>query len=120
MAGGASRNVTHVAPEVFALFRDYFWPGNIRELKNVLTFALYSLEENVSTLYPRHLPPQFNCPKCSLSADGHMMSLMEMQQHSMRSHIAEALRRCSGNKNKAALMLGISRSELYKKYRNWA
>jgi DNA-binding NtrC family response regulator len=48
------RNVRRIAPEAQHLLRDYHWPGNIRELKNVIERAM--ILNNGEELLPIHLP----------------------------------------------------------------
>ncbi|MBW2632460.1 MAG: sigma 54-interacting transcriptional regulator [Deltaproteobacteria bacterium] len=45
-----------VGQNVMQLFRKYPWPGNIRELKNVLIFSLISLENGETEIETHHLP----------------------------------------------------------------
>ena len=45
--------------ELYRVFARYPWRGNIRELKNVLTYALYTLGDKGDTLGVRHLPKRF-------------------------------------------------------------
>ena len=59
------RKVT-VARETLALLIAHRWPGNIRELQNVLRFALIKCKGSV--LLPEHLPPSFSAPASTVSA----------------------------------------------------
>ena len=95
----------------------YRWPGNVRELKNVLTFALYSLEADCKTIEVRHLPSQLF--EKSLPAEK-PAAKEEPRTKSSRDELVEALERCSGNKSKAARELGISRTELYNRLRKFS
>lgn len=112
--GGLLRGSLRIAPAVFELFRQYDWPGNIRELKNVLTFALFSLEEGCDMIRPHHLPPHF-LGKVRLPREAAGSSLQKTRDQASREAICAALQRCRGNKSKTALELGISRMELYNK-----
>jgi len=51
------KNIVGVAPECISLLESYDWPGNIRELKNVIQRAVLVCEGEV--LLPDHLPPRF-------------------------------------------------------------
>jgi len=111
--------VTRIDNNLFEVLRNYSWPGNIRELKNVLTFAICSMEAGCTVLSARHLPPNL-IEKSLASPLRAKQSLHEAQAWAMRETIAEALCNCNGNKSRAAKELGISRTELYKKIKKFA
>lgn len=48
-----------ISPELYRTFRLSSWPGNIRELKNILTFAIFNLDEGDNVLSIDHLPARF-------------------------------------------------------------
>lgn len=56
--GGTKAKEIRVDQEVYRLFNLHSWPGNIRELKNVLTYALYSISED-NILTKELLPTRF-------------------------------------------------------------
>jgi len=104
------------APEVvldddaLALLLAYDWPGNMRELRNVLERAL--LLAGNGRLQRRHFPGLTRERAQGLSAP--TLAALE------REHILRVLRECDGNTQRAAARLGISRQSLYrrlKKYR---
>ncbi|WP_302736589.1 sigma-54-dependent Fis family transcriptional regulator [uncultured Desulfovibrio sp.] len=99
---------------VFEILRQYGWPGNIRELKNVLTFALYSLDTGGTVISARHLPPNV-IEKSIASSKTKETTLHDTQMWTIREAITAALTRNKGNKSKAAHELGISRTALYKR-----
>jgi DNA-binding NtrC family response regulator len=83
----------------------YSWPGNIRELKNVIERAV--LLATGETIRPRDLHLEF---KQDLAPDtGSELTLSEVQ----RVHILKILDMEHGNVSRAALRLGVSRSSLY-------
>ena len=93
------------------------WPGNIRELRNAIESA-FAIGEG-ETLLLQDLPPElrgeeeeepFSLPR-SISTS--TSTLDEKQQ------IEQALNQSLGRKNKAAEMLGISRSTLWRKMREF-
>jgi DNA-binding NtrC family response regulator len=97
-----------VDPEAMQALRSYGWPGNIRELANVLERAQIIAEDNALTLddLPETLqtaPPAEVCGPDSLN-------LHEME----RRNAQVALQRAKGNKVHAAKLLGISRRALYR------
>jgi transcriptional regulator with PAS, ATPase and Fis domain len=84
--------------------QEYAWPGNIRELRNVLQRALVIAETNVITARELRFYPL----KTSVAAD---LTLREME----KAHIVNVLALESGSIVKAARRLGIPRSSLYNK-----
>ena len=98
------RAVSHVEPEVHAAFADYDWPGNIRELQNVIERAVI-LSSGRITL--SDLPELIRRPvkRPSVTTDG---SLQDLE----REAILEVLAQCDGNRRLAAERLGISKRTL--------
>jgi DNA-binding NtrC family response regulator len=100
------------------LLVNYSFPGNVRELENVLESATILSREDPQvitekdlTLLPREsagapLPGRFGEQPLSLDA-------LE------RAAIEQALRRCQGNRTRAASLLGISRDTLHRKLRQF-
>jgi len=51
--------VWRISAEIMERFRNYRWPGNIRELEHIVEAALNIVEDNEDTLTANHLPPHF-------------------------------------------------------------
>jgi two-component system NtrC family response regulator/two-component system response regulator HydG len=106
-----ARGLNSVAPEAMARLQGYDWPGNIRELRNVVERGLVLAEKGIIT--EDDLPPEV-APRAARPAgpaDAHSLEKLELD------HIASVLKECHGNKRLAAERLGISRSTLYEKLR---
>jgi len=88
----------------------YAWPGNIRELRNVIERAVLLGED---TLAPEHLPAKLMQPSAAAEklADPRAALLEQMEQIE-RQRIRDALAACEGNQTLAAERLGISRRTL--------
>lgn len=111
-----------VGPKVKQLFNMYSWPGNIREMKNVLSYAVFSLEEGQGEINLRNLPPYIIEKGVVLnqkSVAPAVSSLIHARQESEKEAILSALEQAGNNKAAAARLLGISRNELYKKLRRY-
>ena len=93
--------------DVMAMLMNYTWPGNIRELKNVLERAL--LLSRGATLRPQHF---------SGLGNGHHapeMHILPTVQEVEESHIVSVLKQAGGNIEKAARALNLSRATLYRR-----
>ncbi len=111
------RNIRGMHPEAKELLLSYSWPGNIRELKNVIERAMILCA--TETIAAEHLPIELREHQGSSfrspSLDPSEFSLEAME----RKHIFEVLSMVNGNKSKAARSLGISRSTLREKMKKY-
>ena len=120
MIGFKQAHALEVSERVMGLFRNYTWPGNIRELKNLLASTLYAIEEQETIIDLQHLPERFLKrihPRDTLDeryvpSTG---SLKTILAHAERHAIREALKHSDQNRTLAARELNISRSNLYKR-----
>ncbi len=105
----------YFADEVINAFLDHDWPGNIRELKNLVNFAINNLAPEESVVQLSHLPLSFlKQRKESLFITTHF-SFKKALRSKEKEILQKALMATSGNKLAAAKLLGISRSVLYEK-----
>lgn len=102
-----------VSNEALEILCHYHWPGNIRELENVLERAINVSDERF--LYPEHLPVQIRQAVDSGIPFYGQKTLEQGIFEAERAILITALRRAKGNKVQAAKELGIHRSALYKK-----
>jgi transcriptional regulator with PAS, ATPase and Fis domain len=108
------RGVITLAPEALQAFRRYPWPGNIRELENVIERGVIVCQGNVLTRedLPAALQPQGEW----LAAGGEgEPGLPELE----RQLISRTLERVAGQRRQAAEILGISLDELNLKIRSY-
>ncbi len=97
--------------EVKRLFLDHPWPGNIRQMENVLEYAFNMLGEGQMLLSSEDLPDDFYVPGKGASTVCMENAVVTAENEA----ILRALRQTGGNKKEAALLLGIPRSSLYAK-----
>ncbi len=97
-----------ISEEVLELFTKYSFPGNIRELENILNYASTVAKSDIIT--KNDLPPFF-----MVGENSRMDSSSDLLQASEKDTIIQVLAECNYNKKLAAQMLGISRSTLYSK-----
>jgi transcriptional regulator with PAS, ATPase and Fis domain len=110
--------VRKISPEVLRLFERYSWPGNIRELSNILERILYSMDLTEDTVRIQHLP-LFLRSMTSEKASTDGFSLRNLRESSEKVALINAINLAKNNKNKAASILGIHRTALYKKMKKF-
>ncbi len=109
-----------ISPNVIKLFESHYWPGNIRQLINVIRATLYTAMDSFIT--EKDLPEDFlgeiessavqNLKQQSIDPERNVaMSLAEWEIHGVKI----ALHESEGNISMAAKKLGITRTTLYKK-----
>jgi two-component system response regulator PilR (NtrC family) len=107
-----SHNVTGISPEVLKTFMAYSWPGNVREMENVIEYALHLTDEG-NPIRPEQLPPNFLEKKEISWSPKDFVSIEEYTRQSIlilqRDHSEEQI----------ADILGISRKNLWEKRKRW-
>lgn len=106
------RQVKGIAPEALEQLKDYSWPGNLRELRNVIRRSVLFATGDYIT--PEGLPLLPAESKEAPIENDENMSL-QAEPHDEKEKIIRALKRVNGNKTKAALLLQIDRKTLYNK-----
>jgi transcriptional regulator with PAS, ATPase and Fis domain len=112
--GESTRQVSEIAPEVWASLSSHDWPGNVRELQNVIESAFAASDGSIL------LPEAVNLAGGSARAaktqgDAEAVSLDDILCDTERRAILTALRRARGQRSMAAKFMGISRSRLYRR-----
>ena len=108
----------HVSPEILALFRRHRWPGNFRQLTNLLRTAIVMAGDETEICL-RHMPDDFLDdiePHAGSEASTERLlaqgaNLEEMEQ----SVILKSLEANGGNVSATARALGVSRNTIYRK-----
>ncbi|MFN3941928.1 MAG: sigma-54-dependent transcriptional regulator [Flavobacterium sp.] len=111
------KQIKKVSYEVFQVFQQYHWPGNLRELKNIIKRAVLLSETDEIQLQslPNGMLDKVGVltnDKLTLSND---LNLKENNKYHEATLIQEALKKHQYNKSKAAKELNIDRTTLYKK-----
>ena len=107
------KQVAGIHEEAMGLLRSHGWPGNIRELKNVIERAVLLCQGDMLTGEILSLS-EGNQGRFSPENSPHG-TLKEAMREPERQFIQQALLRCNGNRGDAAHVLGINRTTLYKK-----
>jgi two-component system response regulator AtoC len=111
------RTVTHIAPEVIAVFSSYDWPGNIRELENVLERMMVMSEEDILGL--DLLPTEISGKTLTPGPSGLKEKLESISSITEKQMIIDALNQSNQNRTRAAKLLGISRRTLQHKIKEY-
>lgn len=107
-------NVVGIAASAMRALLNYAWPGNIRELENVIERAVNYTHSGLIEL--NHLPASIFCDNSS-QAQKTDQAIRHQDKIGLieRNIIVAALEKTGGNKTKAAKLLNLSRSRLYDK-----
>jgi DNA-binding NtrC family response regulator len=103
-------------PDAIAELRSYAWPGNIRELRNVIERAVMMSEHE--TIGPGLIAPIAKAED-SVAALGLRRARARNMDEIEREHILRVLRLAGDSKTEAAHLLGVSRSTLYEKMKRY-
>ncbi len=101
--------------DALKIMQAYPWPGNIRELKNVVLRAVSLAEGKV--IGPEHLPPELICFKGTFErprSEKIKPFSREMDRYE-KELLSQAIKFSGGNMARTARVLGLSRSTLYEK-----
>jgi two-component system response regulator AtoC len=103
------KSVKGVTPELMRRFEDYQWPGNIRELKNMIERAMIlGTRETLSTedLFDKQTETLSQRSKFKLTREGINLEALE------KDLVTQALKLTSGNQAEAGLLLGLNRDQV--------
>ncbi|WP_157843091.1 sigma 54-interacting transcriptional regulator [Bacillus sp. FJAT-44742] len=109
------KNVSGIGPEAQQYLMHYPWPGNIRELENVMERAL-NMAEGGEIISVTHLPSKITGRMGALS----VQPLDELLRQTEKKALQDCLYQTGGNKTKAAKLLGVSRTSLYEKLQKYS
>jgi DNA-binding NtrC family response regulator len=106
-----------VTASAMALLVEYEWPGNIRELENVVQGAIIMADDD--TIQPKNLPAAMQQPDLLGLGDSLPGDSFEEQLQDYKIKLAhKAIQECHGNKTLAARSLQISRTYLHRLIRD--
>jgi two-component system nitrogen regulation response regulator NtrX len=106
------RKPKELTPEAYRILQEYHWPGNVRELRNMI--------ERIVILNPqvrvdaRHIPLNVTRRPAERPID-RFGSLAEVREAVEREYILKKLEETNGNVTRTAELLGLERSNLYRK-----
>lgn len=106
-----------IDPQLLEDLKHYSWPGNLRELKNLMKRASLLCQDGL--IQHKHLPASIFEPQ--ESKEGHSINsndLKEVKEHHEREIILKCLEKNKFNKSKTAKELNIDRTTLYNKIKS--
>jgi transcriptional regulator with PAS, ATPase and Fis domain len=95
-----------LSERTITIFNKHHWPGNCRELQNVIQYALVQCQGNM--IEPEHLPANLFATGAENFIQPRRLSKLDEKT------VLQALQKAGGNKRRAAEILGVSRSTLYR------
>ena len=111
------KTIESIPNEIITAFLAYRWPGNTRELENVVERLVLLSEDGIFDHI--NLPPEIRPDRSDEPAEDFKGRVEDAASATERLLIKEALEKSGGNRTQAAETLGISRRTLYKKMKNY-
>ena len=118
LAMHTGRGARELSPAALDVLKRQAWPGNIRELHNLLEQAVIHVDDELITLeHLVELLPELSGPRGAVRGDACAVvrPLAEVMREAECDALRNALEACSGVRTRAAKRLGISRSQFYEK-----
>lgn len=105
-----NKQIASISPEVMKVFLNYSWPGNLRELENVMERAVVLTKGEVIGI--RSIPKEIKRIARNNKNNKHEKALKPLKELELET-VIQAIETFNGNKSKAAQALGITRKALY-------
>ncbi len=122
LSGAAGLKTFQFAEDSLAILQNYSWPGNIRQLRNVVEWVLIMAKETANDHYihPNMLPPEIGSAApavLSMQKGEQLMSLplREAREVFEREYLNSQITRFGGNISRTANFIGMERSALHRK-----
>lgn len=113
-----NRKITGITSEARRALMSYPWPGNIRQLKNVIE-SMAVMSGEADKLGVDDLPPEIHTPPDALAAEEFAQLAGISIEQAEKQLIANTLKMVEGNREKAASILGIGERTLYRKIKEY-
>lgn len=118
-----NKHLTRVHPAAMAILERYSWPGNIRQLRNILEGAVIMAADQDTEVGPQHLPVEI---RQAVEAESPSEPTTEVRlrvgtslRDAERELIRTTLVQTAGNRAKTARLLGVGRKTLYRKLEDY-
>jgi two-component system nitrogen regulation response regulator NtrX len=110
------KKIRGVSPTALTALTAYAWPGNVRELRNVIERLLIFVSGDTITAQDLGFLGRDGVPEAP-AAQGPVQPLSEARDRFEKDYILQTLAAQQGNMSRTAEVLGVERSNLYKKLR---
>ena len=126
-AGPVKRRVPRLSAEAVAILRSYFWPGNARELRNMLDRALVLCDGpeitaehlDIEKMRTTRLIENVGIDVAPVAEDGTAPAGLSAAELAERAHIVGVLAACAGSQTAAAKKLGMARGTLIERMKRY-
>ena len=105
------RNINYISDDFFETLKNYSFPGNVRELKNIIERVILLNDNGKIEKYS--LPKEIYLPSANYTSTSYLIDDLE------KEHIIKVLQLTEQNKTKAAELLGIGLTTLYRKLQSY-
>ncbi|MCX6593749.1 MAG: sigma-54 dependent transcriptional regulator [Acidobacteria bacterium] len=110
------RKAKELTPEAYRALQEYSWPGNVRELKNLMErIVIMNPQVRIDA---RHIPLNPARRAVFERPIDHFTSLAQVREAAEREYILKKLEETRGNVTRTAELLGLERSNLYRKMKS--
>jgi two-component system nitrogen regulation response regulator NtrX len=109
-----------LSDEAVAMLQAYHWPGNVRQLRNMMEWLLIMTSDSKEAIAAADLPPEILTSNPALArpetnADIMSMALREARELFEKQYLAAQIERFGGNISKTSSFVGMERSALHRK-----
>ena len=111
------KNINHISPNAMQVISNYSWPGNIRELENVIEHAFVVCQDEV--IETEHLPEKLWNVLEGLNFYGEKSKQESPLGNAEKQMIEETLNKFDGSRTKTANELGIDKTTLWRKMKKF-
>ena len=112
-----SRRILNTDDAAMAILMDYAWPGNIRQLENAIEHAFIKCRRDI--LSPACLPPYLTTQTRSPATTHAPIEPPPAMPTHEKDHVLQVLGACHWNRSEAAERLGMHRTTLWRKLKEW-
>lgn len=111
-----NKHIDHIERDVYNVLSSYGWPGNVREMMNIIERIIVIKQDN--SISKKDIPLEIKTHKKHIELTGNTDRAMNLE-YMEKAMIERALNICDGDKASAARMLGINPSTLYRKLKKY-